>query len=334
MLPPTITAALEGLFGAIRSAFLLVSWLFGLGVLTTYLLRWWPGDRLWPVHLLNITMPWLLIPLVLALILAGLARRQWLVMVLAIPTILIGLSQAPLFLPRPGAVLGNGGTFKVLSYNVGRRNRDVNAITALIRREQPDILLLQELRQDRVKDFVNALDDLYPDAEFHFTYDPDTLQAVASRYPLTLVALMPEKGRAQKVQLETPNGPVTVINIHTYFPDWQGRYEETSALLAEDIIPTDGPLILGGDFNTTDQTQIYRMVNQQLKNAHWEAGRGFGFTFPFRRRPIRGIFPMPQVVRIDHIFYSDHFFAHSAGTLPEAGGSDHLPVIAVFSWIK
>ena len=334
MLPPTITAALEWLFGAIRATFWLTLWLFGLGVLSTYLLRWWPGDRLWSVQLLNIMIPWVLIPLVLALIMAGLARRHWLVAVLAIPTILIGLSQAPLFLPRSFAALGNGETFKVLSYNVGRRNRDVNAMAAVIRREQPDILLLQELRQDRVKDFINNLDDLYPDAELHFTYDPDTLQAVASRYPQTLLAMMPEKGRAQKVQLETPNGPVTVINIHTYFPDWQGRYEETSSLLAEDVIPTDGPLILGGDFNTTDQTQIYRMVNQHLYNAHQEAGWGFGFTFPFRRRPIRGIFPVPQVVRIDHIFFDDHFFAQSAGTLTESGGSDHLPVVAVFSWAK
>jgi vancomycin resistance protein VanJ len=76
------------------------------------------------------------------------------------------------------------------------------------------------------------------------------------------------------------------------------------------------------------------MINQQLQNAHWEAGWGFGFTFPFSRGRIRGILPQPRMVRIDHIFYSDHFFAHSAGTLTESGGSDHLPVFAGFSWVK
>jgi vancomycin resistance protein VanJ len=303
-------------------------------MLSTYLMRWWPGDRLWPIRLFNYMIPWLLIPLVLALIVAGLARRHWLIAVLAIPTVLISLSQAPLFLPRPCPALGGSGTFKVLSYNVGRLNRDVTAMAAVIRREQPDILLLQELRQDQVDALVDALEDLYSDAELHFAYDPHTLQAVASRYPLTPLALKAETGQSQKVLLETPNGPVTVINAHTYFPDWQRLYEEMSALLAEDIIPADGPLVLGGDFNTTDQTQVYRMISQQLHNAHWEAGWGFGFTFPFYRGRIRGILPLPQFVRIDHIFYSEHFLAHSAGTLTESGGSDHLPVVAVFSRIK
>jgi len=334
MLSPPIAAILEGLFRATRMAFWLGLWLFGFGVLSTYLLRWWPGDRLLPVRWLNYLMPWLLIPLVLALIAAGLGRRHWLVTVLAVPTLSISLTYAPLFLPRPCRALGEGETFKVMSYNVGRRNRDVSAMAALIRQEQPDILLLQELRWDRVEAFVNTLDDLYPDAELHFTHDPYTLQAMVSRYPLTLLAMMPEKGRAQKVLLETPNGPITVINIHQYFPDWQRRQKEISTLLAEDIIPTNGPLILGGDFNTTDQTQIYRSVNQHLHNAHWEAGWGFGFTFPFLTRRIRGKHSLFQLVRIDHIFYDDHFLAHNAGTLTESGGSDHLPVVAELLWIK
>lgn len=334
MLQTLIITFLKELFYTIRTAFWLGLWLFGLGVLLTYLLHWWPGDRLLPVRLLNYMLPWLLIPLVLALITAGLAGRHWLVTVLAVPTLFVSLTYAPLFFPRPCLAQGNGETFKVLSYNVGRRNLDVTAMAALIRQEQPDILLLQELRRDRVEAFINTLDDLYPDAELHFTHDPYTLQAVASRYPLTPLAMMPEKGRAQKVLLETPNGPVTVINIHQYFPDWQRRQKEISTLLAEDVIPTDGPLILGGDFNTTDQTQIYRLVNQHLHNAHWEAGWGFGFTFPFPVRRIRDRYPMPRLVRIDHIFYSDHFFAHNAGTLTESGGSDHLPVVAEFSWIS
>jgi len=334
MLQTLITGLLKGLFYTLRTAFWLGLWLFGLGVLLTYLLRWWPGDRLLPVRLLNYMVPWLLIPLVLALIAAIVAGRHWLVTVLAVPTLFISLTYAPLFLPRPCLALGNSETFKVLSHNVGRRNPDVTAMAALIRQEQPDILLLQELRRDRVEAFINTLDDLYPDAELHFTYDPYTLQAVASRYPLTPLAMMPEKGRAQKVLLETPNGPITVINIHPDFRDWQRRHQQMSMLLAEDVISADGPVILGGDFNTTDQTQIYRLVNQHLHNAHWEAGWGFDFTFPFPVRRIRGRYPMPQLVRIDHIFYSDHFFAHNAGTLTESGGSDHLPVFAEFSWIK
>jgi endonuclease/exonuclease/phosphatase (EEP) superfamily protein YafD len=178
------------------------------------------------------------------------------------------------------------------------------------------------------------LNNLYPNDELHFTFDPYTLQAVASRYPITPLAVMPKKGRAQKVLVETPNGPITVINVHPSFPGWQRRYRQMSTLLAEDILSADGPVILGGDFNTTDQTDMYKLINQYLQNAHWEAGWGFGFTYPSSELRIGHRFSLPRLVRIDHIFYSDHFFAHNAGTLTESGGSDHLPVVAEFSWVK
>lgn len=334
MLQTLKNAFLKGLFYPFRAIFWLGLWLFGLSLLLLYLLRWITGDQLWQVRLFNYFMPWLLIPLFPTLIAAALAKRYRLSTVLAVPTLVIGLGYAPLFLPRCSFALAHDEAFKVLSYNVSRYNRNINAIAGVIRQEKPDIILMQELRQDQVKPFLKALADLYPDAELHFVHDPFTLQAVASRYPLTILGKMPDKGRALKVSLETPNGPITAIDVHPDFRNWQREYQQLSRLLAEDIIPANGPVILGGDFNTTDQTQIYRLVNQHLQNAHWEAGFGFGFTFPFHERPFRGRFPVPPVVRIDHIFYNDYFFAHHAGTLTKSGHSDHLPVFAEFSWRK
>jgi endonuclease/exonuclease/phosphatase family metal-dependent hydrolase len=85
---------------------------------------------------------------------------------------------------------------------------------------------------------------------------------------------------------------------------------------------------VGGDFNTTDQSEGYHLLAQHLKNAHWEAGWGFGFSFPANQPRFKRIPILTPVVRIDHIFYSSHFLAHSATTLSDSGGSDHLPVIA------
>ncbi len=329
-----INTLFRGAYHTIRITFWLGLWFFSLGILLAFLVRWWSGDHLIPVRLMNYFMPWLLLGLIPGLVVAGWGHRYRLFTALAVPSLIIVLNYAPLFLPRPSVALADGQNFKVMSYNVWRRNRNISAMEGIIRQEQPDILLLQELRQDQVLPFRNTLNDLYPDADLHFVYDPYSLQAVASRYPVTPVAMMFEKGRAQKVQLETPNGPITVINIHPNFSHWQRRYRQMSTLLNEDIITATTPTILGGDFNTTKQTEIYNWFDQHLKNAHWEAGWGFGFTFPSSVPKLRGKYSLPSLVRIDHIFYSDHFYAHNAGTLTDSGGSDHMPVVAEFSWIK
>jgi endonuclease/exonuclease/phosphatase family metal-dependent hydrolase len=135
--------------------------------------------------------------------------------------------------------------------------------------------------------------------------------------------------------LEAPLGPVTVVNVHAYKHGWLERHRLMEALLVEDVIPEKGPLILGGDFNTNDRSETYRMIQQHLTNAHDEAGCGFGFTFPTASKfwSLRLLgplprFPLPALIRIDHIFYSSHFTTLKSYTVSDSGGSDHLPVVA------
>lgn len=310
-------------------------WLFGLVLFLWYPLRWWPGDRLLPVRLLNYFMPWLLFGLIPGLLVAGLTHRYRLMMVLVVPTLFIGLTFVPLFLPRPSVALAASPPLKVMSYNVWHHNPNIADAVAVIRREQPDILLLQEVYSYHTARIISEeLVDLYPDGEPYFAYELPIGQATVSRYPLTEIGIAYQKGRTQKVLVDTPAGPVTVWNVHPNAPlAWSRQYRQISAL-AEEIAAVEGPLIVGGDFNTTDQAETYRLINQHLENAHWQAGWGFGFSFPahaprFKRLPI-----ISPIVRIDHIFYSPHFFAHHADTLSTSGGSDHLPVVAELLLVK
>lgn len=309
-------------------------WLFALGLLLWYPLRWWPGDSFWPVRFTNYFMPWLLLGLIPGLGLAAVAGRRWLAVALALPTLFIGLAFAPLFLPKPNTALAGQEAFKVMSYNIWGWNQEPEAMVKLIRREQPDILLLQEVTPRLARILSSELTDLYPDGQLHIAYESNIGQAILSRYPLTPVEGSFKKGRIQKVLVDTPDGVIAVWNTHPIHPvPWSQQYRQISALV-EDIAATDQPLIVGGDFNTTDQSETYRLIDQYLHNAHWEAGWGFGFSFPSTDRPLRGKLPLPALVRIDHIFYSDHFFAHSARTLSDAGGSDHLPVVAELSRVN
>jgi vancomycin resistance protein VanJ len=326
---------------ALKRLWSILCWLFwlgwglvGLGLLTWYGLRWWPGDRFLPVRLFNYFMPWLLLGLMPGLVLAGLARRKWVALTLAGPALFIGLTFAPLFLPRAEEALAANASFKVMSYNVWYRNDKVTEVAGLIRQEQPDILLLQELSPGMAGTLTRALADLYPGGQFYWAYESRAYQGIISRFPLTPVELAYDKGRTQKVIAATPAGPIAVWNVHPNTPlPWSRQYRQISAL-AEDIAAMDGPLIVGGDFNTTDQSETYHLVNQYLHNAHWEAGWGFGFSFPAHQPHFRDIPILTPVIRIDHIFYSSHFFASSARTLSDSGGSDHFPVTAELSLVR
>jgi len=316
-------------------SFWLGLWIFGLGLLFCYFIRYWKGDIFFPVRLSNYLMPWMLAALVPGLIAAGLANHKWLAVTLLAPAIFICFTHAPLLLSCLRPEHDDLTQLKVMSYNVWRENKNMSAAAEVIRKEQPDILLLQELQLARVENLFGALVDLYPDSKLHFAYHKKMLQAVISRYPLTQMDALPEKGQAQKVLIETPHGPITVFNIHpSKRKNWLQRHRQISALLAEDIATIVGPIILGGDFNTTDQTQTYWLVTQFLHNAHWEAGCGFGFTYPASKKIFKLGVPIPPLVRIDHIFYSNSFVPKRARTLKESGGSDHLPVVAEFFWRK
>jgi vancomycin resistance protein VanJ len=327
MITEFVNPLLKQVWAFTRSLFWIGLWLFALALVIWYPMRWWPGDRFWPVRLTNYFMPWLLVGLIPALMAAAVARRRWLATTLAIPAILIALTFAPLFLPRPSPALANSDSFTVMSYNIWGWNEDIEAITEVVRQEQPDFLLLQEVHPHMASLLDDALADLYPESELHLAYESRIGQAILSRYPLTSVEATVEKGRTQKVIADTPYGSIAVWNVHPYQPlPWYSQYQQISTLTV-DIAAADYPLIVGGDFNTTDQSETYRMIDQYLDNAHWEAGWGFGFSFPASTRRLKGIVPVPSLVRIDHIFYSDHFFARDARTLLNSGGSDHLPVV-------
>ncbi len=328
MITEFVDPLLKLLWTKARRLFWAGLWLFALGLLIWYPLRWWPGDRFWPVRLTNYLMPWLLVALVPALIVAGVARRRWLATALAIPSILVGATFAPLFLPRTSPALAGNESLSVMSYNIWGWNGNIEAMAEVIRQEQPDFILLQEVRHDTAHELKAALLDLYPEHELHLAYEARIGQAIFSRYPLIPIEASVEKGRTQKVVALTPFGSIAVWNVHPYQPlPWFSQYRQISRL-TEDIAAADYPLIVGGDFNTTDQSETYRMIDQYLDNAHWEAGWGFGFSFPTSTRRLKGILPAPSLVRIDHIFYNDNFFAGDARTLSTSGGSDHLPVVA------
>lgn len=318
---------------ALREFPWLACWFLGGGILAGFLLSWTSGDHFLVARLLNYLMPWLLLPLAVGMLLAALTYRWWLGSFLAVPALAIVLTYAPLFWPvwqlrgTPEEIPGEP-VLKVMSYNVWSRNGKTAETIGLIAQEDPDLLLLQEIPVERFAALRQLLADGRPGEVLYASYEQHLLQGVLSRFPIVPLKAMRKLGQAQKVAVDTPVGRVTVFNVHPLRSGgWQRRDRQIVALVEQEILETRGAVILGGDFNTTDQTQLYRRLSRHLRNAHWEAGFGFGFTYPSAEIRLLGL-GLPPLVRIDHIFYNDHFRALAAGTSRNSGGSDHYPVTA------
>jgi endonuclease/exonuclease/phosphatase (EEP) superfamily protein YafD len=119
---------------------------------------------------------------------------------------------------------------------------------------------------------------------------------------------------------------VSLWNVHTWkaIRSTVKQHAQVRAL-ADAVNQQDGAVIVAGDFNATELTETYGMMAQHLDNAHAVAGFGFGFTFPSRARRLGTFLPF---LRIDHIFYSEHFEALDCTVGADSGGSDHFPVVA------
>jgi vancomycin resistance protein VanJ len=239
--------------------------------------------------------------------------------------------------PNPNAL-----TITVMTYNVFGENRDWPAIHDSIVESEADIVALQELNQEIASKIETELADLYPYQILDFQ------DSLISRYPISLAdTTLPDSwGSPPKIYLVDVDGqPVTLLNAHFYasflsfdsfFMEWVFREREHQAQLVADFATrVETPLIVTADFNTTDQSQAYRIIRSQLNDSWREAGWGFGHTFPGGQIPelprpvIFGYTILRWVVRIDYIFYSNDLQAVEARIGKWDGFSDHRPVIAV-----
>lgn len=323
----------KNLTSASRTVLWAISYIPSLCFLLLYSLRWISGDTTEPVRMVSYVTPWLLIFFMPLLVIAVLSRRKQLAFVTAIPIVTIAFTFAPLFLPRfqpsPSA---DRFTLKIMTYNM-HAIKDVRGIAEVIRQENPDILLIQEYSNRLFSPSFHGLDKLYPELYMEVA-SKDFRQAAFSRYPIKLIRVEYEKGRTQKMEIELPTGSIEVWNVHP-IPPYLIPPEEFDAqmtALAEDIPQVEGPLIVAGDINATDQSEVYRKFNHYLQDAYWETGWGFGFSYPASPYSFMDMpFQTGPLWRIDYVFHSHHFSAISARTLTNAGGSDHFPVVVELS---
>ena len=84
----------------------------------------------------------------------------------------------------------------------------------------------------------------------------------------------------------------------------------------------EGPTVIVGDFNLTDDSAIYRRYWSRYRDAFATAGLGWGYT-KFTRR---------IGVRIDHVLAGPGWQFRNCWVGPDVG-SDHRPVLADVFWV-
>jgi endonuclease/exonuclease/phosphatase (EEP) superfamily protein YafD len=306
--------------------------------LLTLLAGWWflraQGDRWWPATLLLVCprWPW-------ALPAAGLwpavvmARRPVLALVLSAATAAL---LGPIMGVRVALPTGAGEPrdLRLLTCNIHRQQVDAERLGAFIREVRPDVVVLQDWS-------AAGHDVLFTGPGWDVHRDGQLL--IASRLPISRVTPVDfagaggvpatDRGAAACYDLVAPAGPVRLINVHltsphsgllTFMSD-QGqelsdnadlRWRE-SAAMREVVDGSTVPVLLAGDFNTTDDSPIFRQDWAGFADAFADRGLGIGYTYVNWHTQLR----------IDHVLFGPRWRATRCWVGP-AVGSPHRPLVA------
>ncbi|MBN1201642.1 MAG: endonuclease/exonuclease/phosphatase family protein [Anaerolineae bacterium] len=312
--------------------------LYGLFVTGYLLARLLIGERWNMVAFANNFVPWWALGGLIAGGIALFSRWRWLLAALQVPGVIVFvILYGGLLWPEGSkATSGDGVPLTVATYNmlsgVSDPARVLNVITAL----DTDVIGLQELGPVHSDLIEAALADEYP---YRALYPRVSVYGVGllSRYPVlekNIFLPLPDSMPHLRAVLNVGGVPVTIYVVHpsppgaafsplTYSDD--KRNAEITSLRETYLTGENGPLLVLGDFNMSDQSDIYRSIDHLLNDAFCEAGYGMGFTFPAWSGASGMI---PPLLRIDYVWYSDHFAAVNAYPGHDSGTSDHLPVIA------
>ncbi|WP_161554446.1 endonuclease/exonuclease/phosphatase family protein [Sinomicrobium soli] len=235
-------------------------------------------------------------------------------------------------------------TVKVMTYNIyGARSGgipDLDALAEVIRRADPDLVALQEVdrftaRNGTDVDIARELAERCG-MEYHFARAMDMNpgaygDAILSKLPVKsaesyTMSVDPELGGEQRsvalVEVETAAGPLHFISTHLdHLSDPRNRVRQAEELL-DIVADIPAPLIVGGDFNATPDSEPIAILNSRLR-VGCRNGNCTQPTFPTSG---------PDRI-IDYIFYKgiDRLSVRQYGIYEWASKeSDHFPVVATF----
>ncbi len=301
---------------------------------------------IWPVT--EVFAVWALIPLPFMLVAGLMWRSRWTWSALLIPLLWFGGEYGALFVPemaeRAKASVEER-SLRVMTLNTWKQNEQFGEFAATVEQWQPDLIALEEVGPGLALD-LEQLSATWP-YQVQVSIRSATRVALLSKFPILSQEADADFLGCHCAQLvvEWHGQRVRVIVVHVRAPrifvdgGWQtlpiqtfdtSAQAKSYAKLLPLIQESREPLLVLGDFNTTERQAGYKLLYEAgLKDAHEEAGWGLGMTYPAPFiRPSWLPFP---VIRIDHVFYDGAWQATRTWTEPLMG-SDHQAVFADLRW--
>lgn len=228
----------------------------------------------------------------------------------------------------------------IMSYNIHHANPpskagviDIDAIAAVINKQKPDVVMLQEVdvntKRSGMNEAVTLAEKTKMNCYFAKAIDHDGGDygvAILSRYPLsggathklpTAAGTNGEPRVLATATIELNNKKITIACTHM-----DAQRNDTNRLLQinaiTDILQKEtNPVILAGDLNAAPGGAVINILDQHFTRTCTE---GCGFTIP-QIKPTK---------TIDFIAYkpSNSFAVQSHTVIDEQYASDHLPIIA------
>lgn len=310
------------------------------------------------------------LPVGAVLIVGLISRNRRLLLTALVPTVIAIMTVGNTFVPVPvrtwWSAVKQGGSvtsvatalaataaqpsrMTVMTYNLNNDNVDADGVMTAIQVADADLVAVQEVGEAMRDPLRDRAERVYPYVIFTPSSGWGGL-AVFSRYPFE-----PDEGEFERItngnpmvlEVHAPFGDFALVNVHNTslprsirawpeeIPPTIVEREAVSRSIAEYALDSSRPVLVMGDFNTTERGVAYEILAENLQDAWREVGFGFGHTFPggeLGPRPF-GVKLPSWMLRIDYVFHDEAFLAERAQIGEWDGTSDHRPVVVELRWV-
>ena len=300
------------------------------------------GDATWWLTLINRIVPFLFIPVPFLFgWIICIRRFRWMIPLLIQIFLFTQLYTPYLFPHSLSPTIRDGNTLKVMTYNVLFSNSDYDAVAGVILKYLPDVVASQEVQPKIMNELEKRLENEYPYSLMGTQNDYGTT-AVFSRHPIieSSVLDLAADRPAVVVKIKINDEEFTFVAVHLLaYNLWWTKPKDIPAtimertfnqnrqaeIILERLKQESGTVIIGCDCNSYETSSSYRILDEWLDNSARDDGWFFGVD------DMLGLQQDNYLQHIDYVWYRGTVEPIIVSKVTDSGGSDHLPVFAVFS---